>query len=59
MLVHQKKTTLHVLISAKNNRFYYQDTLAQDGSNFKAGFYRDIISWNEYLLQNYSEYFTF
>jgi hypothetical protein len=57
MFGHQKKTTLNVLISAKNNLFYYQDTLAQDGSNFKAGYYRSIISWDEYLSQNYSEVF--
>jgi hypothetical protein len=30
----QNKTTLNILISTKNNIFYYQDNLATDGSNF-------------------------
>jgi hypothetical protein len=53
----QKKITLNILISSKNNVFYYEDKLAQDGSNFKTSTFRDLISWSEYLAKNYSEVF--
>ena len=55
MAGHQQKTTSNILISSKNNIFYYQDTLATDGSNFKAIHHRHMKDWSNYLEKTFSE----
>ena len=53
----QKNTTLNILISKRNLFYYYENTLHEDGSNFKttANDSKEITAWCEYFKQQNGE----